>query len=171
MTTLESPTPPLALRFQVAQSSDEPEIMAFFKECLAEFGLPYLPGISDQDITDIDQTYAVRGLFMTVRFQGKIVGMAGLRQSADPEAAELTKLYLDPAFRNDGLGTLMLDLLVAQAKEYRYQRITLLTNTKLQAAVHLFKKRGFIPDLDQADMPDSCDLRLTLDPVFIREEC
>ena len=163
MTIMEPSSPSLALRFQTAHSSDEPEILAFFKERLAELDLPYVPGKSDQDITDIDRLYATRGLFLVIRFQGQLVGTGGLRQGDCPEEADLTKLYLDPALRNDGLGALMLDVLVAQAKEYGYQRISLLTNTRLQAAVHLFKKKGFIPDLNQADMPASCDLRMVLD--------
>jgi putative acetyltransferase len=152
----------LLLRFQVARAEDEPAILEFFKRMLAQLDIPFIPGISDEGIQGIETQYAHRGLFFVVRHSGEVAGTGALRE-INSEDCFISKLCLDAFLRGDGLGQLLLDLLLAQAREFGYRRAYLITHTRLQSAMHLFTKAGFLPAEDQTDLPASCDLRMVLE--------
>jgi predicted DNA-binding protein (MmcQ/YjbR family)/GNAT superfamily N-acetyltransferase len=76
----------------------------------------------------------------------------------DEDHAELKRIYVEPSYRNIGLGAELVRRLEAKAKIKGYRWCILETGKPLEAASHLYKKAGYkiIQNYGQyADMPDS----------------
>ncbi len=88
---------------------------------------------------------------------GEPVG-CGAFKMYDPDHAELKRIYVEPFYRNTGLGAELVRRLEARAKIKGYQWCMLETGKPMEAACHMYKKLGYkvMPNYGQyADMPDS----------------
>ncbi|MDE6739937.1 MAG: GNAT family N-acetyltransferase [Lachnospiraceae bacterium] len=72
----------------------------------------------------------------------KAVGCAGLKgySSAD---AEIKRVWVDPAYRGQGLATKLMELIETKAKERNFKRVILQTREIMQDAVALYRKLGY----------------------------
>lgn len=150
---------------------------------LEEYGLMASHEGVDADLGDILGNYIARGGLFLVVFAseaemadgrpfverqyaghdrpGQLVGMVGLYPRGDG-IAELRKMYLRKAARGRGLGKLLLNRVLARARELGFRRIELETSSKLVEAIALYKSHGFMPlGLDQ--IPCRCDQAFYLD--------
>ena len=80
-------------------------------------------------------------------------GCGGLRR-LDPEMGELARMFVRPAFRGRGVGRLLLDALVAEARAIGYLRVRLATGTFMTAAHAMYRAAGFRDIEPYLDMPD-----------------
>jgi DNA-binding MarR family transcriptional regulator/ribosomal protein S18 acetylase RimI-like enzyme len=62
----------------------------------------------------------------------------------DANSAKLRMLHVERAARGHGIGGLLVDLCVDQARSSGYRRLTLWTNDILVAARRIYEKRGFV---------------------------
>lgn len=62
----------------------------------------------------------------------------------DPRSAKLRMLHVERAARGHGVGGLLVDLCVDQARASGYRTLTLWTNDILVAARRIYEKRGFV---------------------------
>jgi putative acetyltransferase len=69
-------------------------------------------------------------------------GCVALRRH-DAQAAEMKRLYLRPAHQGQGLGRLLAEHIIADARQIGYQRLLLDTLPMMQAAQGLYEKLGF----------------------------
>ncbi len=76
-----------------------------------------------------------------------IVGACALMNAGDG-AFELTKMGVLESVRGQKAGEFLLRAMVARAQAMRVDTLFLLTNTKSQAAIHLYEKIGFVHDAD-----------------------
>jgi ribosomal protein S18 acetylase RimI-like enzyme len=75
-----------------------------------------------------------------------IVGTVALKPSLTEGAFELTKMGVMAAARGQKIGELLLIAAMARARQMPIQTLYLLTNTKSQAAIHLYQKLGWQHD-------------------------
>ena len=70
-----------------------------------------------------------------------------------PSEAELKRLYVRPAFRGQGVGRLLVQTLVAEARQIGYRRIVLDTHITMEAAQAIYEANGFKVVATPMDFP------------------
>ena len=73
----------------------------------------------------------------------EVAGCIALTKMKDEDACEMKRLYVRPVFRKNKIGRILIDDLLASAKERNYRIMRLDTFEKLQPAVHLYQQYGF----------------------------
>jgi putative acetyltransferase len=61
-----------------------------------------------------------------------------------PDGFELAKMAVDPAARGQGYGDLLMRAAIDFARRAGASRLTLVSNTKLEPAIRLYRKYGFV---------------------------
>lgn len=75
-------------------------------------------------------------------YNGKIVGTASLIKVNDA-VFELAKMAVTEQYKGLGIGKSLLEYCLQKASELGAAKLILYSNTKLKAAVHLYKEYGF----------------------------
>jgi len=101
----------------------------------------YLDSVFDK-FTDIRPPEGVVYLLMD---DENVVGMGALRR-LDDEVGEIKRMYIkpDPKFRGHGFGTKLINMLISQAKLLGFSTLRLDTGAYMPAAIHIYKKAGFM---------------------------
>ncbi|MFY7759672.1 GNAT family N-acetyltransferase, partial [Aquidulcibacter sp.] len=84
-------------------------------------------------------------LFVSAEGLG-VVGACALMPAKDSGAFELTKMGVLDSARGQKAGEFLLDAVLARANAMKIETLFLLTNTKCEAAIHLYEKLGFVHD-------------------------
>jgi GNAT superfamily N-acetyltransferase len=71
-----------------------------------------------------------------------IVGTATLLKVSETEY-ELAKMAVTEKYQSAGIGKMLVEYCIEAAKELNVKKLTLFSNTKLEAAIHVYKKYGF----------------------------
>ncbi|MGH8686219.1 MAG: GNAT family N-acetyltransferase [Burkholderiales bacterium] len=101
-----------------------------------------LEAMVESDLHDEGKFYPPRGRFYLVRHDGKHVGVGCLKTLASG-VAEIQRMYLQPGTRGLGAGRLIVERLVADAREMGFERVRL-ESLKLLASAHaLYRSVGF----------------------------
>ena len=82
------------------------------------------------------------GVFYLVWVDSQLAGMGGLR-CVRTGVAEIKRIYIRPGFRGMKLGERILDRLLADAKNFGYQRVCLDTALFMKSAHSLYERNGF----------------------------
>jgi len=150
------------MKFRNPREEDQGEILNLVKRVLKDYGLDIDPSETDRDLSDTAHYYFKRnGLFEIIDEDGEIVGSYGV-YPVSPDVCELRKMYLLPGFQGRGLGKLMMERAISKSKELGYATMLLETNKKLEKAVRLYEKYGFV-EYTPAHLSDSCDLAMRRD--------
>lgn len=72
----------------------------------------------------------------------KTVGCIALRPINNNEC-EMKRLYVRPQFRKEGIGKILVEKIIADAKKIGYKHIVLDTLEKMNSAIRLYKTFGF----------------------------
>jgi len=83
------------------------------------------------------------GDILLTELRGEIIGTAALLK-VNPKLCELTKMTVSEKFRGMGIGHKLLVSAKTLAQTKGYKKITLLTNPKMEYAVNLYRKFGFV---------------------------
>jgi putative acetyltransferase len=132
------------VRIREANAADAPAIRAIVVDTLAEYGFGVESEGTDADLADVPASYQDRGgIFrVVVDDAGVVVGCGGLYPLAGG-VVELRKMYFRPSIRGRGMGRVLLDDLIAEARERKFDRIELETASNLAAAIALYERAGF----------------------------
>ncbi len=147
-----------------ATNADCERVASLVYAVLAEYHLKPDPDGTDADLRDIEQSYLTRGgLFCVLEEKdGSIIGSYGLYPISDcglqiadstsetaastqAAACELRKMYLRRDDRGRGLGRLLLEDALANARRLGFTRVTLETASVLKEAIRLYEAYGFTP--------------------------
>lgn len=101
-----------------------------------------LEAADHQLFKDPGQIVKAGGQILFIELGEKIVGTCALIKTGKHNF-ELAKMAIDEAYRDRGLGRALLKAAIAEARKMGATSISLETNSKLHAAVALYKKLGF----------------------------
>ncbi len=136
-------TPADLARLELRIVPFHPEHAAGFRrlvaDTLAEFGFTADPKL-DPDLADPAAVY--EAVWVALR-GARVAGSVALRRLG-PEAVELKRMYLRPEERGRGLGRRLLDMALLWAREHGIRTISLDTTERMEAAVRLYERYGFV---------------------------
>ncbi|WP_028811214.1 GNAT family N-acetyltransferase [Streptomyces flavidovirens] len=129
---------------------DTPESTALRRDYYGEvagryWGRPATTREVDEGLTDdgAERLVPPTGEFLVGRYNGKAAACAGLRVM-DPDTAELTRVYVRPAFRGTGGGALLLAATETAARELGVKHVRLDTRSDLVEARALYARHGYV---------------------------
>ena len=116
---------------------------------------------------------APAGALRVVLVDGQPAGCCAIRALADvdyPNACEMKRLFVRPAFRRFGLGRLLAQALIEQAEQAGYSTLLLDTLDDMEAARGLYAELGFeeIPPYYYNPLPGAHYLKVDLSAPFTR---
>lgn len=134
------------------RAEDDVYVAAIIRQVMPAFGADG-PGfaIHDPEVRAMSAAYPGAGAgdgrarYVVVEDRGRVVGGGGFAPLTDgePDVCELRKMYFLPEVRGLGIGRLLLDRLLAEAREAGFRRCYLETLTRMTRARALYEARGF----------------------------
>ncbi len=142
---------------------------AIFREYGDSLGIDLSFQNFEEELTSLPGLYAApRGTLLLAWVDGELAGCCALRPIDDvdvPNAAEMKRLYVRPAFRRFGLGRLLAEAVLDAARRMGYSSVLLDTLDDMEAARALYEELGFveIPPYYHNPLPGSHYLRVDID--------
>ena len=97
----------------------------------------------EDEIRDLEAKYGrPEGRLYLALWDGEAAGCIALRK-LDNRRCEMKRLYVRPAFRGHKIGDALVDRVIQDAKAIGYRYRLLDTLPFLEAAIHMYQKRGF----------------------------
>lgn len=144
------------MNLRKAKAGEEDKILCLVRKVLSGYGLKINPEETDKDLSDlVDFYFDNKGWFAVIDHGDEIIGSYGIFRVSE-KVCELRKMYLLPEYQGKGLGRLMMEDAIHQAKTLGYAEIILETNKLLDKAIHLYKKYGF-KKYNPSHLSDRCD--------------
>lgn len=130
-----------------ARRKDDRALAELIRTVMPEFGASG-PGfaILDPEVDAMSAAYeGPRAGYFVLERGGRVVGAGGFAplEGGDPDVCELRKMYFYPEVRGLGLGEMLLDHVMAEARAAGFRRMYLETLENMTQARRLYEKRGF----------------------------
>jgi GNAT superfamily N-acetyltransferase len=113
-----------------------------------------ITGVHPEQADDVDDYRPPGGCFLLV-YRGDAVAGCGALRTMDAQTGEIKRMWIHPTARGSGLGSLLLDALIARSRASGHRRVVLDTNGVLVEALALYAKHGFLPIERYNDNPDA----------------
>jgi len=150
---------------QAALPEQIEQARGLFLEYAASVGFSLCFQGFDEEVKNLPGAYAPpSGRLLLARDAGHAAGCIALRR-LDDRICEMKRLYVRPADRGKSLGRLLVDRVIAEARQIGYQRMRLDTiESSMQDAIALYRRRGFqeIPAYRENPIPGALYLELVL---------
>lgn len=148
VTSISKNSPTNHLVFRRIEPQDIEQVAKLIRVVMTEFGcVGEGYSINDPEIDNMHQAYSREGsAFYVIEENGKVLGCGGIAplEGADGQTCELRKMYFYPALRGKGWGKRMLVKCLESASEMGYKRCYLETVERMEQAVALYQKMGFV---------------------------
>ncbi len=129
----------------VADTAGVREASRLFRAYAAELPITLDFQGFDDELASLPGAYAPPAGALWLAWSGDwAVGCGGLRPLGAGRA-EIKRLYVDPAWRGQGLGRQLAGCLVASARELGYRAVRLDTLAGMAAALRVYRELGFHP--------------------------
>ena len=118
---------------------------------IEKMNLNHLNGLQEILISDFDDFWSFSTLkeelenenssYIIGKINNEIIGFAGLKIIFDQ--ADIMNIVIKKTYRNQGIGTLLLENLILLAKDLNISTLFLEVNEQNKPAIHLYEKLGF----------------------------
>jgi putative acetyltransferase len=128
-----------------ATTTEEMELIrTLFEEYAAGLGFSLCFQTFDQELAELPGRYEPPSGRLLLAYQDDApAGCVGLRK-LDDETCEMKRLFIRPEFRQHGLGRVLVQRLIDEAKRIGYKRMRLDTVPgKMDPAIRLYEQLGF----------------------------
>ncbi|TXE10881.1 GNAT family N-acetyltransferase [Gelidibacter salicanalis] len=100
----------------------------------------------DDEVLSKPEEYIIEkgGYIFFAKLHEDIVGTVALMSTEDAEIFELTKMAVSPEHRGYKIGQQLMQHCIDFAKANRFNSLLLYSSTKLENAIYIYKKYGFI---------------------------
>jgi GNAT superfamily N-acetyltransferase len=129
---------------QVESPAQIAQVRELFLEYANSLGFSLCFQSFDQELAGLPGDYSPPdGRLLLAEYEGQLAGCVALHKiSAD--ICEMKRLYLRPAFRGKGLGRILAERILRDARELGYQRLRLDTvEPVMKDAVAMYRRLGF----------------------------
>jgi putative acetyltransferase len=98
----------------------------------------------DKELADLPVDYAPPdGRLLLATYEDQVAGCVALHR-LDPQICEMKRLYLRPQFRGKGIGRVLANQIIAEARQIGYRHMRLDTvEPVMKDAVAMYRKLGF----------------------------
>lgn len=142
-----STAPPQIVLLQVEGPETIEEARLLFRDYAASLSVDLAFQGFDAELAGLPGEYAPpSGQLLVAAVDGTVAGCGALRALPDcdyPNACEMKRLYVRPAFRGFGLGRLLVQALLESAQRAGYSSVLLDTLDDMEAARSLYASLGF----------------------------
>lgn len=122
-------------------AADDPAVRALVEALTAELAPSYT---AEQTFGVPADELAASGIELFGAFDdGRLVAIGGL--GVDEHGAEVKRFYVVPERRGGGAADLVLDAVVARARQLGHDVLRLETGDQQHAAMRFYERRGFVP--------------------------
>jgi putative acetyltransferase len=132
---------------QVEMPAQIAQARALFLEYAQSLGFSLCFQDFDKELANLPGDYAPpEGRLLLAEYEGQLAGCVALHKIAaqSEDVCEMKRLYLRPQFRGKGLGRVLADRIIAEARTIGYRRMRLDTvEPVMKDAVAMYRKRGF----------------------------
>jgi ribosomal protein S18 acetylase RimI-like enzyme len=138
-----SPNPGIEL-IQAASSEQIEQGRELFVEYANSLGFSLCFQGFDDELQKLPGAYAPpTGRLLLAYHQGRAAGCVALRP-LDHQICEMKRLYVRPGYRGKGVGRVLVEGVIAEARSIGYERMRLDTiESSMQDAIALYRRRGF----------------------------
>src|SRR6266849_3595104 len=143
-----TPVPPMLKVLTLAQA-ESPAHMAQARELFLEYaqslGFSLCFQSFDQELAGLPGDYAPPdGRLLLAEYEGQLAGCVALHK-LESGICEMKRLYLRPQFRGKGLGRVLAETVVAEARAVGYRKMRLDTvEPVMPNAVAMYRRLGFV---------------------------
>ena len=144
---LVSTVSPVVKTLTFAQAETAPQIAQvreLFLEYAESLGFSLCFQNFDQELAELPGDYAPpAGRLLLAEYDAQLAGCVALHK-LDSAICEMKRLYLRPQFRGKGLGRLLAERIIAEARQIGYQRMRLdSVEPVMKDAVAMYRRFGF----------------------------
>lgn len=129
---------------QVTSKEDVQRARQLFEEYATGLGINLCFQNFDEELVNLPGMYASpAGRLLLAYSDERLAGCIALRK-LDSNTAEMKRLFLKPEFRGKGLGRMLVNAIIEEARSIGYQRMRLDTLPgKMDTAIALYREIGF----------------------------
>ncbi|KAK4897301.1 hypothetical protein LTR27_004821 [Elasticomyces elasticus] len=126
-------------------AKDLADIAELFKAYAQSLGIDLAFQDFSNELANLPGKYAAPSgaILLAHNSSNQAIGCVGLRSLSDPGYCEMKRLYVSPQGRGAGLGRLLADAVVQEAKRLGYKTMRLDTLETMSSAQALYKSLGF----------------------------
>jgi len=130
--------------YQVESPAQIAQARELFLEYAQSLGFSLCFQNFDKELAELPGDYAPPdGRLLLAEYEGQLAACVALHK-LDGDVCEMKRLYLRPQFRGKGLGRLLADRIITEARQIGYKRMRLDTvEPVMKDAVSMYRRLGF----------------------------